>query len=156
MCAGLSLVVMCVGVGGVGLCDAYAPEMGGCMGFASFFFFSLPFFAFISCFFRLKHRRQPTLTMSLAKPLPSLSFPIVFLFAQRLAARMLHTARSGHGHGGVSAYGIGRAVHAGAHTVHHAFATDVGARSGLREGDFAGLLNGVDPFLGAVLASCWI
>ena len=60
--------------------------------------------------------------MPLTKPLPSLPFTIVFLFAQRLAARMLNTARSGHGHGGVPAYGIRRAVHAGVHTVHHAFA----------------------------------
>ena len=123
-----------------------APRMGVCV----FSFSRSPFFSRFC--FSLENRSQSALAMPLAKSFASLSIAIVFLFAQSLTARMLGRARAGQRHHGISAYGIRRAVHAGIHTVHHAFA-NIGAGSRLRESNFTGLLHRVDPFLCTVLAS---
>jgi len=82
-------------------------------------------------FLRLEYRSQTALAMPLAKSFASFPVAIVFLFTQSLAARMLDSAWSGHGHCGISAHGIRWTVHARVETVHHAFAADVGIRSGV-------------------------
>lgn len=56
---------------------------------------------------------------------------------------------TGQRHGGIAAKRVGWTVDSGVHAVEDAF-----ARGGLGEGNFAGLLDRVDPFLGAVFASC--
>jgi hypothetical protein len=81
VCAGLSLVVMCVEVGdGVGGYAAACAGNGWVYGFASsfrsFFLFSSSWFIFRL----LEHSSQTALTMPLAEPLASLPVAVVFLF----------------------------------------------------------------------------
>lgn len=85
-----------------------APQMGGCMGLLlpSLFVTSILFLLLRLVFFHLEHCSQSALAMPLAKSFASFPFAIVFLFPQSLPARVLGRTWSGHGHDGISAYGI--------------------------------------------------